>query len=126
MKIEWDGKKLTKKHALFLFWKLWEWLAQKGTVYISLWPHWKENGGKVEKTKTDNFCCEYALQQNIPDNYCESDCILNSIWPNGCAFEPSPYLKWIWAKTLQTRKKYARIIAKGAKQEYIKLQKERR
>jgi len=128
MKIEWSGGKLTKKQALFLCWKLWEWLAETGERKKEKWPHWEWNGGEVEAMKCECPCCEYTWRQ-FSRRDCNLHCPLKTLWPEGCLRTTpklTPFQKWRQAKTRQTRKKYALIIANGAKKEYMKLQKERR
>jgi len=128
MQIKWHGEKLTKKQALFLCWQLWKWLAKTGCAIKSLWPHWVWNGGEINIMESDCPCCEYAWHR-FPPQKCKLYCPLKILWPKGylrTTPKPTPFQKWTQAKTRQTRKKYALIIANGAKKEYMKLQKERR
>lgn len=118
MKIEWNGKKLSKKRALFLCWKLWAWLTKTGTHDKEKWPEWKANGGKVsEMPPFDCPCCVYD-----ESNGCES-CPLSDYWGSGyrtCVGSPTAYKKWCSAPK-RDRPKYARRIAAAAKRRYEKL-----
>ena len=118
MRIEWNGKKLSKKRALFLCQKLWEWLGRTGSGDKEKWPQWVVNGGKVHEMAPFNCpCCVYDI-----DSRCEA-CPLGDYWGNGyhtCVQNPTAYHKWCSAKK-KDRKKYARRIAAAAKRRYEKL-----
>jgi len=120
MEIEWNGEMLTEKQTLFLCWKLWERLAKTGCALKTAWPHWREMGGKVKRMMGDCPCCEYVRQQ---EKRCHVACLLLTLWPERCLSESSPYQKWVTETSLRLRKKYARIIAKAAKKEYMKYEK---
>ncbi len=77
MRIEWNGKKLTKKRALFLCQKLWEWLGKNPGKEKFEWPHWTYNGGKVSEMECACPCCEIAWDI---DKGCPK-CPLLSYWP---------------------------------------------
>ena len=118
MRIEWNGKKLTKKKALFLCWKLWEWLAENPGEKKWAWPEWKNNGGKVKSMAHDCPCCEVGHQlHDCPE------CPLKGFWPKesnfsvACNQNKSPF--HLWTKTGEA--KYARRIAAAAKRRYEKL-----
>ncbi len=118
MKIEWTGRKLTKKRALFLCWKLWEWLTENPGQKKYAWPEWKSNGGKVQDMVFDCPCCEVGHCL-----YACLDCPLLDFWPKAsshsvsCRQDTSPF--HLWVKTEQSE--YARLIAMAAKSMYEKL-----
>ena len=115
MKLEWDGGKLTKKLALFLCWKLWEWLAETGEDKKESWPEWAWNEGHVERMDSYCPCCEYTRAN------CKK-CPLFYLWPHEgedpCLDDETPFGDWLDATTLRARKKYASIIAEAARKEY--------
>jgi len=122
MKIVWDGKgKLTKKRALFLCWKLWEWLGENPRKEKSQWPEWKANKGRVQKTKKHCPCCEIGIESTG----CH-ECPLKGYWSRyegrgECEYYDSPYSKWGDESGPKKRTKYARRIAAAAKRRYEKL-----
>lgn len=114
---------LTKKEALRLCYKLWDWLAENPTEYKYDWPDWTYNGGQYYATR-DCFACEYMEQQMTSTNkivYCTSNCILpcfSSI--NGCTNGESPYV-YYQLSTPKDASKYASIIRDSTLTEYKKL-----
>jgi len=132
MRIEWNGKKLTKKRALFLCWKLWEWLGESGDCSKWRWPRWEHNGGRVAYMELECPCCEYMRQNRTPEEVasntdiaCRNWCLLWGYWKDGClstgASPDSPYDIWDNARDAGKRIKYARRIAAAAKRRYEKL-----
>lgn len=123
MRIEWNGGKLTKKRALFLCWKLWEWLAKNPFDLKKNWPEWKANGGKVSACLHWCPCCEM----------CRMDCLgcpLIDYWgplkiKMACEYNKNSNWKgWIKERPdgiPANRAKYARRIANAAKRRYEKL-----
>jgi len=117
MRIEWSGKgKLTKKRALFLCWKLWEWLGKDGIRDKDRWPHWKRNGGEVNHMLYHCPVCEKAGGFENCKN-----CLLIDYWPMGCMDEDSTFIAWQNAGYTPEATKYARRIAAAAKRLYEKL-----
>jgi len=124
MRVEWNGKKLTKKRALFLCWKLWEWLAKTGNVFKEEWPEWKDDG-LVSKCNNYCPCCEYSGEDGYGKVNCKK-CPLLFLWsPHKEMIDyacqdnnNSPYKKWEQVGTSRTRKKYAKIISDYAKKKY--------
>lgn len=115
MRLEWNGKKpLTKIKALYICWRLWEWLAETGTTKKEKWPGWKT----VAACLCFCPCCEQSGQD------CEK-CLIKPVWGNPinedayCESPDSPYQKWKYCGP-KARKKYALIIANFAKKEYLK------
>lgn len=124
MRIEWKGEKLTEKRALFLCWKLWEWLAENPDKCKSQWPEWKYNQGHVEEMNSDCPCCEFAGRDKEGKRQCHK-CLLWTYWGSGkvkyaCERQSSPFNKW--SKIIgKNAIKYARRIAAAAKRRYEKL-----
>jgi hypothetical protein len=116
VRIEWKGGKLTKLRALFLCYKLWEWLAENPGKMKEHWLGWEINGGKVKGMFSECPCCAYSKKAG-----CE-DCLLLELWPSGCLKKKSPFVGWIRAQTPRSRKKYAAIIRDAAKTEYLKME----
>lgn len=113
IRIEWDGGELSKRRALYLCWKLWEWLGQDAKRHKSKWPHWKHSGGAVRAMNCGCPCCQYSIQRV---GGC-GKCLLTSLWPLSCCFTPSRYD--IWSKSHGKRKTdAAREIAAEAKRLY--------
>ena len=112
-------KKLGKLTALWLCWELWDWLAKNPNREKGDWPGWKINGGKCDTAPSECFACEYRFTTS--SDYCYEDCIVPCFRYKigGCENTKSPFVKWqsIW----NTSKKYARIIANSAYDEYVKL-----
>jgi len=135
MKIEWNGGTLTKKRALFLCWKLWEWVA-KNITQESMNTIKRGDSPANEVFKKGWFrhygiaminecpCCEHSHED------C-ARCLLKVIWPwpetdedVPCIHSKSPFQLFHTARTVITAKKYAGIIRDAAKAEYEKLLKE--
>lgn len=101
--------KLTKKLAVALHRRLWNWIADEterqqrkvGKVEYPLFKHRIINAGC--------FCCEFVIVENHETcDYCPI------MWKFGsCQFggERSEYRKWLNAKTWQEAAHWARIIA---------------
>ena len=87
--------KLTKKEAFRLHFQLWDWLYHNLSKEKWEWPEWKENGGTVFNKTFGTYCllCGYT------NNNC-------SICPLNCDY----YNEWNFARSLKTRKKYAKLI----------------
>ena len=121
MRVEWNGKNLTKKRALFLCWKLWEWLGKNPDKDKDDWPEWDYNGGKVHNMNdaADCPCCEYN-DNTMQSAGCE-ECPLRGFWKrdNYCLNSGSQYCQWVFAKT--NKPNYAKRIAAAAKRRYEKL-----
>jgi hypothetical protein len=114
--------RLTRKKAIELCIELWTWLAKTGAKRKDDWPKWEE----YEKSSDEyilNSCwfCEYNERQknryniDIEDDcrYCPWDKIfgVNNESAYGCQeAENSPYDDWRWAKTTESRKKYAKLF----------------
>ena len=129
MRVEWNGKKLTNKRALFLCWKLWEWMAETEELAWNKnkWPKWYGNGGKVTFCTNHCPCCEYAGEFEDTDGLYEincNKCPLLHLWSKkkisyACEKDnSSPYYRCKEAKTYKTHKKYAKIISDYAKKKY--------
>ncbi|KKL98788.1 hypothetical protein LCGC14_1820840 [marine sediment metagenome] len=128
MRIEWNGKKLTKKRALFLCWKLWEWLAENPGEEKKAWPHWVCNGGKVKEMTSECPCCQFTPVEPIGEE--EDSCLecpLYEFWDTSgessisdepCMYESSQFQGWISNKNEPT---YSNSIAAAAKRRYEKL-----
>ena len=125
MRIEWNGKKLTKKRALFLCWKLWEWLAENPGKEKYSWPHWKVKRGKVERNKYHCPCCEFTGMRDEGDEECRARCPLRNYWEGTCLHgRNNVFYRWhcsSGARKQKDRTKYARRIAAAAKRRYEKL-----
>lgn len=131
MRIEWNGKKLTKKRALFLCWKLWEWLGKTGSDDKYAWTHWEHHGGKVKSVSLQCLLCEYMRQNRTEEekagrdnSSCRNWCLLWDYWKQGClssSKKRSTYDLWLDAEEDKDRTKYARSIAAASKRRYKKL-----
>ncbi|KKM85245.1 hypothetical protein LCGC14_1290970 [marine sediment metagenome] len=129
MKTEWKGGKLTKKRALFLCWKLWEWLAKNPGKGKGGWPEWEINGGKVKNMPSDCALCQEYTLRPLDDGDkvgCKYSCLMASFWGGHCdegdvnSGRESPFYLWLKG-TSSDRSKYARRIAAAAKRRYEKL-----
>lgn len=133
MRIEWNGKKLTKKRALFLCWKLWEWLGENPGQNKCDWPEWEMNGGKVHDMEEANecSCCQHAWEleseeEGTDDGPNCNNCLMLKFWTKRtyrygapCCREESAFKKWSpWNKSTM---KYAKRIAAAAKRRYEEL-----
>ena len=70
--------KLTKKQAIKLHRRLWNWLAENPGKNKEQWPEWEFNGGKVVRMIADCPACEYAHMKqgiNFPCDVCPI------VWP---------------------------------------------
>ena len=113
IKIEWDGGKLSKRRALYLCWKLWEWLGLDAKRGKGGWPGWRHNGGATKVMNCGCPCCQYAQRNG---GGC-GKCLLVSLWPHSCCFKPSRYD--MWEKSHGKRKTdAAKKIAAEAKRLY--------
>ncbi len=126
MRIEWNGGKLTKKRALFLCWKLWQWLAENPSKDKGDWPKWKSNGGGVVDMGAHCPCCEFPPEDEFDSPIC-SKCPLVGFWdaPRGgsqlCLGNDAQFYKWLVAGDNAETIKYAKRIAAAAKRRYEKL-----
>lgn len=111
--------KLTRKKAIELCIELWEWLAETGKRKED-WPE-RERYQKYCKpvgTSIMSNCwfCEYDYQHPIKGDYSSCPaCPLIKHSGFGCEEKGSYYLKWSNAKTLKTRKKYAKLFLEQIK-----------
>lgn len=107
--------KLTKKKAIELHRRLWDWLVQNPMKEKWDWSNWEKNGGDIPKCKNDCFLCGYVINQpGGADDDGNPDCELCPLdWPKGsCVFwdDGGLFNKWAYAKTPKTKKKYAILI----------------
>ena len=102
--------KRSKKEAIRLHREMWNWLYENPVVEDKSfnekwdWPGWEQ----VKYIDTYCFLCEYNSSHN--NNYCRDQCILNWNSLNSCINENSAYTEWEHAKTIEGRKKYAKLI----------------
>jgi len=116
--------RLTKRKALEICRKLWEWLRKTGGDDDEKedWPGWEKYG----KMELDCPCCEYVGSYGRGDG-CRK-CPLAKLWPGayGCLEPRSPFKRWGSAKTPRTRRKYAQKIVDGCNEALAKLPKQKR
>ncbi len=129
MRIEWNGGKLTKKRALFLCWKLWEWLAENPGKRKRDWPEWKHNEGEVTRMYLGCPCCEVGFDYDVFDQPSDNNCLrcpLIAYWPKTkerkvpCEQPKSAFRLWD-LETPRHQAKCAKRIAAAAKRRYEKL-----
>lgn len=107
--------KLTKRKALLLCYKMWDWLSNHPTKDKAEWPGWECNGGDIQKVENHCFACEYDTQNYKKLNQpCKITCIMRSLWPEGCTYEDSPFHKWDNPSSRKEWIRNARIIANHA------------
>ena len=107
-------EKLTKKEALQQCVALWSWLAENPFREKVDWPGWEENGGKLQ-AKSYCFACEFSLQQEQEHRHCNANCILPCFaFLCGCVATNSPYIRWVYTKNPESRKRNAKLIRDSA------------
>lgn len=112
-----NKKPTTKKKALRVCVKLWDWMAKTGSYNKSEWPGWAKYG----KMQNNCPCCQIAYTHKN----CRG-CPMKKLWPGGdcsCENPSSPYQKWKvagYCKSVQMMKTYAKIIADAARKELKK------
>jgi hypothetical protein len=99
------SKKITKREAKRLSILKWKWFYDNPLLPLFECPHWHE----LEPLFSECGLCEYNKGAEIA--MCEK-CILT---PN-CDDEKSLYIKWSYAKTIKTKKKYAGLILEAIKE----------
>jgi len=116
--VAWDGGELTKEHALFLTWQLWEWL--KGGKGKLSWPGWAMMGGKVSDTKAQCPCCQYVKSAGLDESLhrCAKGCPLGHLWPDGCEHSSAAFKLWERSEHSIDRAFYAKQIAEAAEKGY--------
>ncbi len=79
-------KRLTKRRALEIGLRLWNWLARDSSRSKKDWPGWKQVG----EMDADCPCCEYMWQHK---QHC-GNCLVR--WPHGllCTEKGSPFRQW--------------------------------
>src|SRR5579872_768716 len=119
-------KRLTPRTALQVCIKLWDGLAETGDG---------KPASALYEFRFDCPCCQYVADKlDIPGGMpcaavrSESDrktlalCPLNKLWPDGCGRSTSPFEKWSSSNFGSSlRKRYARIIADGARKALAEL-----
>lgn len=118
--IEWDGGDLPKWKALFLTWKMWDWLAENPERSKRSWPEWTYNEGQVSGTDSECFACEYFRRGNEASGDCGRFCIMQELWPRGCQADlsDSPFRYWEKNYGSKSRVHHAQTIADFAKKKY--------
>ena len=107
-----DFEKYEKLHK-----KLWNWLFQNPEKMKSDWPLWKSNKGMIENVKDDCFACVVDWLYNrkyINKTYyptCSSCPVDSTKYAKTLCIGGAPYFRWCRAKSLRTKKKWAKIIA---------------
>ena len=89
-----------------LHYKLWDWLYHHPSKGKDDWLEWEFNGGEVPAVDSNCFACEIILQREA---LCKN-CPINWNPFNSCIENESSYTKWDKAKSLKTRKKYAKLV----------------
>ena len=108
--------RLSKKRAIKLFREHWKWLAETGSNRKDDWPGWDFDDDYIEHCC---FLCEYAKGRSDHDcRKCPIDWGVNYEIEDGsgqCSYADNDtwnyYGKWDRARTVKTRKKYAKIIS---------------
>ena len=96
-------KKLSKKDALRLYYKHWDWCAKTGGMKEDCPPEAIE-GIDIKKIYCACFLCEYHVTHK--GYYCQKNCLI--VWPNGvCVYLKEIYTMWRSAETPKERKKWA-------------------
>lgn len=98
--------RLTRKKSIELCILLWSWLAKTGKKKWE-WPGWKKYGDIKEQCW---FCeyAEYRESKSVKEWYKKDTCVDFCPLPTYCG--DMAYLKWHYAKTPRTRKKYAKLF----------------
>jgi len=97
--------KLTKKKAIKLHRRLWDWLYHHPSKRKEDWPEWKFNGGRIADVKSWSFGCHLKFHHDILlFEACENCCFDNFICLGGL------FINWKQATTAKVRKKYAKLI----------------
>lgn len=104
-------EELTARQALELCQELWEWVYANPKKDKEDWPRWEELGYMLASCPL----CEYARQKE--GRRC---CLV--YWRkkpglrNHCTQEGSPYLRWVYAPTLRSKRYWAGRIVKLCKE----------
>lgn len=128
------GLKLTKKDALLICVRLWDWLYENPEIRDKTeWPGWDAlyDTYDVDEFFSDCPCCEWVNQQGYhlmtEDNDFAgldcSKCPLTKIFPNGCTgpVENTSWDTWCVTYDKDKRKLAAKIIRDGSFKELKKL-----
>ena len=102
--------KLTEIESVKKTIELWEWAAETGKRKWD-WPEWVWNGGQYAEVANDCFLCKYVKDQHADCwacPYCKKY--------GHCMSKNSPYRRWVHAKTIRTKKKYATEILEQLKE----------
>ena len=91
--------KLNKKETIRLHRELWDWLYKHPSKDKEDWPEWARNYG-YSSVRNLCFLCDYK-------GIC---CPVSWVKTDTCQGKGSYYFSWSSAKTLKTRKKYAKLI----------------
>lgn len=119
-------KKLTKKEALTICFRMWDWMARHPDKYVDYSAKHEVciELGLPKTMASDCAACEYAKQHKKPG---KPFCALCPLWPSHtnyfCITRLEPYSRWDWATDCEEREKYARIIADLAKKKLVALEK---
>ena len=111
-------KRYTRRESLKYCLKMWTILAKQGgaskdDVYADMR---RKDKSLPESVDNDCFACEYLMTHK--GSHCDSKCIMDGAWGEGkhsCQAEGNNFQKWEYARTPKTRRKYAQLIADGAK-----------
>ena len=115
--------RLTKKEALKRCAEMWDDLAKTGSddkeeVFKRLWPDFVQYDGEYG---LDCWACEYKERNG--SGYCNAGCIMAEVWGGGFCLETgSAYDNWCGALKSGSRKKWAKVIADGARECLAKLE----
>ena len=102
--------KLTRKKSIELCIELWTWLAETGNDK-SDWPKW----GKYGLIRVCCWFCEYDDRQK--DRYCNRiDCYYCPLQKTYGDCAGTYYCQWYDAKTIRTKKKYAKLFLEQIKE----------
>jgi len=92
--------KLTKKKAIKLHRELWDWIYHHPSKRKKDWPRWKANGGDLPSVYNLCFFCESKY----------NCCLVDWVKTFSCTSPESFYRSYCNAKSIKTKKKYAKII----------------
>ena len=104
--------RLTRKKAIELCIELWTWLAETGKKKKA-WPEWRKY--KDCKGLNDAQLCWFCLYNNRKQRLqqssssCSHSCPYYKVY-GFCAKYSNPFNGWYDAKTLNVRKKYAKLF----------------
>ena len=91
---------------------LWKWLFGNPDKEKSEWPNWEIHEGKVKYVSNYCFPCFVESKSNYRSIGICGSCPVDSS-PYSirlCGDHNSPYARWNEAKTLRTKKKWAKVI----------------